>query len=78
MVNHFVMGEIDKNVPLSFVAFTGNEAGKTHLVFQKRRFQSFISEMLRVASLLGEKKFILFSQLPWDKRNFKNFQAFYA
>ena len=38
----------------SFVTFTRNEVRGTHLVFQKRRSQGFISEILRVARLLGE------------------------
>ena len=32
----------------SFVTFTRNEVRGTYLVFQKRRFQGFISEILRV------------------------------
>ena len=54
------MHEIDRNLPLIVYGF--NEAGETNVVFQKRRFQSFISEVLRLVSLLGEK-FICF-QLP--------------
>ena len=39
-----------------FVTFTGNEIRGAHLVFfRKRRFQGFISEILRVVGLLGEK-----------------------
>ena len=37
------------------MTFTRNKVKGTHLVFQKRRFQSFISESLRVVGLLGEK-----------------------
>ena len=40
----------------SFVTFTRNEVRGTYLVFfQKRRFQGFISENLRVVGPLGEK-----------------------
>ena len=40
----------------SFVTFTRNKIRGAHLVsFRKRRFQGFISEMLRVVGLLGEK-----------------------
>ena len=37
------------------MTFTRNEVRGTYLVFQKRRFQCFISEMLRVVGPLGEK-----------------------
>ena len=39
----------------SFVTFTRNEVRGTYLVFQKRRFQGFISEILRVVGPLAEK-----------------------
>ena len=39
----------------SFVTFTRNEVRGTYLVFQKTRFQGFISENLRVVGPLGEK-----------------------
>ena len=40
----------------SFLTFTRNEVRGTHLVFfQKRRFQGFISDILRMVGLLGEK-----------------------
>ena len=39
----------------SFVTFTRNEVRGTYLVLQKRRFQGFISEILRVVGPLGEK-----------------------
>ena len=40
----------------SFVTFTRNEVrGNILSFFQKRRFQGFISEILRVVGLLGEK-----------------------
>ena len=39
----------------SCVTFTRNEVRGTYLVFQKRRFQGFISEILRVIGPLGEK-----------------------
>ena len=40
----------------SFVTLTRNKVRGTRLVvFRKRRFQDFISEILRVAGLLGEK-----------------------
>ena len=38
----------------SFVTFTGN-GGKRGTVFQKKKFEGFISEILRVVGLLGEK-----------------------
>ena len=39
----------------SFVPFTQNEVDGAHLTFfQKKRFQSFMSEILRVAGLLVE------------------------
>ena len=47
------------------MVFTGNEGGKTH--FLERRFQSFIFEILRVASLSGEK--LIFST-PLEKSSF--------
>ena len=42
------------------MVFTRNEIGGTHLIFQNKRFQGFISEILRAVSLLGEK-FIFFN-----------------
>ena len=42
-------------INLSLVTFTQHEVRRTHLVFQKKKFQGFISEILRVTSLLGEK-----------------------
>ena len=48
------------------MTFTRNEARGTHLVFQKRRFQGFISEILRVVRLLGEK-FTFFNSLGTTK-----------
>ena len=44
-------------------------------LFQKRRFQGFISEILKVIGHLGEKSFFLF-QLPWDNQNFHESQTF--
>ena len=59
----------------SFVTFTRNEVRTTHLVFfQKTRFQDFLSENLRVVSLLGEK--FIFYQLLWDNQNLQEFQTF--
>ena len=49
----------------SFVTFTRNERG-TYLVFQKRRFQGFISEILRVVGPLVEK-FTFFNSLGTTK-----------
>ena len=43
-----------------------NDKRGTHLVFQKRGFQGFISEILRVVGLLGEK-FIFFDSLETTK-----------
>ena len=37
------------------MTFTRNEVRGTHLVFQKRRFQGFIFEILRVVGPLREK-----------------------
>ena len=54
------MSENDKIVPLIVCDFHRNEVRGAPLVFQKRRFQGFISELLKVVSLLGEK-FIFFS-----------------
>ena len=51
---------------LSFVTFTRYELRGTLLVFQKRRFQGFISEILRVVGLLGEK-FTFFYSLGTTK-----------
>ena len=68
------MSENDKNVPLITRNDFHTKSGKrTHLVFfQKRRFQSFISEILRVVGLLGEK-FTFFNSLGANKisRNLK-------
>ena len=52
----------------SLVTFTRNEVCGTHLVFQKKRFQGFISEILKMVrvSLLGEK--FIFLKLPWDNQ----------
>ena len=54
----------------SFVTFTRNEVRGTYLVFfQKRRFQGFISEVLRVVGPLREK--FTFLKLPCDNQNFQ-------
>ena len=37
------------------MTFTQNDVRGTYLVFQNRRFQGFISELLIAVSLLGEK-----------------------
>ena len=50
----------------SFVTFTRNEVRETHLVFEKRRFQGFISEILREVGLLGER-FTFFKSLGTTK-----------
>ena len=50
-----VMSDIDKNIPLVVCGFYRNEVDETHLVFQKKRLQSFILEELRVVSRLREK-----------------------
>ena len=44
------------------MTFTRNEVRETHSVFQNRRFQGFIFEILRVVGLLGEK-FTFFNSL---------------
>ena len=49
------MSENDQMYFQSFVTFTRNEVRGTYLVFQKRRFQGFISEILKVVGPLGEK-----------------------
>ena len=49
-----MMSENDKNVPLIVCDFYTKSRG-THIVFQKRRFQGFICEILRMIGLLGEK-----------------------
>ena len=63
------MHEIGTNVPLIVCGFH-TKWGKwdTFSFFEKKKIQSFISEILRVVSLLGEK-FILLP--PWDLRIFK-------
>ena len=48
------MSENDKNVPLIVCDFH-TRCGERDTVFQKRRFQGFISEILRAVGLLGEK-----------------------
>ena len=50
----------------SFVTFSQNEVRGIHLVFQKRRFQGFRSEILRMVGLLGEK-FTFFNSLGTTK-----------
>ena len=60
------MSENDKNVPLIVVTFTRNEVRGTHLVSYNRRFQGFMSELLRVVGLLGEK-FTFFNSLETTK-----------
>ena len=50
-------GELTKTCIQCTVAFTQKEVGGSYLVFQKRRFQGFISGILRAINLLGEKGF---------------------
>ena len=57
----------------SFVTFTRNEVRRTYLVFfQKRRFQGFIYEILRVVGPLGEEFTFLNSigttKISWSLR----------
>ena len=59
------MSENDRYVPLFVYHFHTNEVRRAHLVFQKKRFQGFISEILRVVGLLREK-FIFFY---WENQN---------
>ena len=61
------MSENDKNVPL-FVCDFHAKGGKrdTLWFFQNRRFQGFISEILRVIGLFGEK-FTFFNSLGTTK-----------
>ena len=54
---HSVMSENDKSVPFIIFDFHMKRGKRTHLVFSKRRFQGFVSEILRVVGLLGEKYF---------------------
>ena len=60
------MRKKDKIVPLILVSFTRIEVRGTHLSFQKRRFQGFISEILRLVGLLGET-FTFFNSLGATK-----------
>ena len=55
------MSENYKNVPLIVCGFH-TKWGKRDTLFQKRRFQGFISEILRVVGLLGEKFIFLNSR----------------
>ena len=60
MFIHSLMSENDRNVPLIVVTFTisevrGTSGEDTLSLFQKRSFQDFTSEILRVVGLLGEK-----------------------
>ena len=57
---------------IPFVTFTRNEVRGTQLVFRKRRFQGFISEILRVLSP-GEK--LIFST-PLGQPKFKGVSDF--
>ena len=59
------MSENDKNVPIVICHFH-KICGKRGTLFQKRRFQGFISEILRVVGLLGEK-FTFFNSLGTTK-----------
>ena len=54
---HSRMSENDKSVPFIVFDFHMKRGKRTHLVFSKRRFQGFVSEILRVVGLLGEKYF---------------------
>ena len=56
-----MMGEIDKNV--LYLAFTRNEVSGTHLVFEKRRFQGFTSEILGLVKSLRRKVHFVFNSL---------------
>ena len=75
---HSMMSENDKTVHLivhDFHMKRSRYVGYTK-VFQKRRFQGFLSEFLRVVSLLEklEKKFIFFNSLEAIKvQRFSNF-----
>ena len=68
------MSENDKNIPLIvFVSFTRNEVSRTQFtILSKEEFQGFVSEILRVVSLLGEKT--IFFQLSLDNQSFQEFQ----
>ena len=56
---HFVRGEIDNNMHSVHCGFhTKRCRWDTLSFFQKRRFQGFISEILRVINLLREKLFL--------------------
>ena len=56
----------------SFLTFTRNEVRGTHSFFQKRRFQGFISDILRMVGLLGET--FTFST-PLGQPNFQESQT---
>ena len=62
------MSENDKSVPLIVCNFH-TKCGKMNTLsfFQKRRFQGFISEILRVAGLLGEHFIFFFKSLGTTK-----------
>ena len=52
---HSLICENDKNVPLIVCEFQTKCGKRTHLAFWKRRYQGFISKILKVVGLLGEK-----------------------
>ena len=69
------MCENDNNVPLIVCDFHTKWGKRDTLsLFKLGRFQGFISEILRVVGLLGEK--FIFFQLPWDNQNFQESQTF--
>ena len=66
------MSENDKKVPL-IVRDIHTKWGIWDTPFQKRRFQGFISEILRMAGLLGENLFFL---TPLGQPKFQQFSDF--
>ena len=67
------MSENDRQVPLLICDFlTQNKICGTQLVFQKRRFEGSIPEILRMVSLLGEK----FFSTPLGQPKFQQFSNF--
>ena len=68
------MSENDKNVPLIVCDFYTKSSKRDTVtqLFQKRRFQGFICEILRMIGLLGEK--FTFST-PLGQPNFQESQT---
>ena len=69
---HSARSELTKTCIQCTAAFIRKEVGGTPLVFQKGRFQGFISEILRVIGLLGEK--LIVSSSPGTTELFRIFR----